>query len=480
MIASNNFGSAQEQFKLKDNTSFITLLLFASVAYGLFSQYLWVSVVGGISLAVIISQLWKPYIPPVLLYLFGYHWIQIFGSVIYADYLGKTLDVLYDSKEAEILVAATLGQLTLMASFLSRVFKPAFSPDLDTLKAAAEKLDTKKIITAYIVTTLIFPTLIAITYSNSSLNQLVQSFAVLRKVLLMMLIFTFFLKKTGYRNMIILIVVLEFVLSFVSYFSSFKEVIFFVVLTYLTVNPYFDNKLILRLIPIGIFLVFFMIFWSSVKGGYRAFLNQGSMKQEVRVSTGDAFDYLGEKATEFDTDSFKTGGEVLLHRMQYMQQYSTVYARVPDIIEHSNGENLSSTISFLFLPRFLNPNKSRLDPSTKTSYYTGRQYKNAEQGTSISMGYFCDLYIDFGILLMIIPLMIITFLIGKAANYIVNNKQYNLIFVYSLFIGIFLSMGTFESDIIFYLGSVRNYIVFMILGKIFIFAWLNKYVTSNR
>jgi hypothetical protein len=151
---------------------------------------------------------------------------------------------------------------------------------------------------------------------------------------------------------------------------------------------------------------------------------------------------------------------------------------VPGFIPFENGKNITGTIEFLTMPRFLNPDKKILDPSSKTSYYTGKRFANAEQGTSISMGYFCDLYIDFGLWLMFIPLLVITFMIGKVSNYIINSDKYNLIFTYYLFIGTILSCGTFESDIIFYLGSVRNYTVFMLLGNFFLFPYLNKYVKA--
>jgi len=53
-----------------------------------------------------------------------------------------------------------------------------------------------------------------------------------------------------------------------------------------------------------------------------------------------------------------------------------------------------------------------------------------------------------------------------------------LIFTYCLFIAVFMSLGTFESDIIFYLGSIRNYVVVLLLGNWLIFPRLNKYIKA--
>lgn len=448
------------------------------VIYAFFSQYQWLTVFAGAVLVTIFQSLHREHIPPVLVYLLGFHWLQVYSSVLYADYLKMPLEETFGSSNLEYLFWLTIGQIGVMAVFLSKVYHVNFEPTLQKLKDAAEKIDIKKVLYAYAVATIVFPTLIAATYNSSSISQLVQSFAVIRKVLLLMLMFIYFLRESKYKSTILILVILEFVLSFASYFSNFKEIIFFVVFVYLTVKPQLKTRQLILLIPVSIMLLSFLTFWSGVKEGYRNFLNQGSRQQHVQVSRLEALDYLLGKTQTFDADSFQTGAEKLLHRLQYMQQYASVYERVPEFIPYENGNNITGTIEFLTMPRFLNANKKILDPSSKTSYYTGKRFANAEQGTSISMGYFCDLYIDFGLWLMFIPLLVITFMIGKVSNYIINSNKYNLIFTYSLFIGTILSCGTFESDIIFYLGSVRNYTVFMILGNFFLFPYLNKYVKA--
>jgi hypothetical protein len=453
-----------------------TFILF--VLYSFVSQYMLLTLLAGIALVLIVNLIYKPYIPPVVVYLFFFHWIQVFAAILYCDFLGQTFEEVFESIDTDYLFAVTMLQICAMVYLYSRVNKIKFIPSLETLEKGIDSINIKKLLTAYLVSTLIFPTLIAATYSNASISQIVLSFAVLRKVLLLMLIFIAFLKKTKYTNLIIGIIILEFILSFASYFSNFKEIIICVVLVYLTVKPYVKSRQVVRLMPFGIIFIVFMSFWSSVKDSYRSYLNGGTRSQFVSVSSIDALDFLTTKAAEFSVDSMNTGSELLLHRVQYMQQYSLVYSRVPKFIPFGNGKNLTETITFLLVPRILVGEKKILDPSLKTSYYTGKTFANAEQGTSISMGYFCDLYVDFGLWLMFIPLLLITYGIAAVSNYIINSDKYNILFTYSLFIGTILSLGTFESDIIFYLGSIRNYAVFMILGNYLLFPWLNRYIRN--
>lgn len=462
--------------RIKNNAIGPIIVIFG--LYAFLSQYPAITIIAGVTLAIIVAVLWTPRIPPMLPYIFAYQFLQIFGAVWFADFLHKPLDIVFESLDAEFLVTFTLMQLALMAWFTSAVFKVKKVPSLDDLRAAVMELDVKKVLTAYVVTSLIFPILISATRSISSVNQLVQSFAVIKKLFLIMLLFIVFLRKTQYRNLIIFIFVAEFILSFVSYFSSFKEIFVYILIAYLTVFPNIKAKAIARLLPFVGFIVIMLVFWSSIKMGYRNYLNQGSRQQEISVSASDALNYVADQAEAYDADSFAVGGEILLHRMQYMQQYSSVYSRVPSVIPFADGENTASALTFLLVPRTFSDNKGILDPSTKASYYTGKTFMNASQGTSISMGYFCDFFIDFGLWGMIVPLLIIAFGVGKAAAYIMTNKRYNLIFTYCLFIAVFMSLGTFESDIIFYLGSIRNYVVVLLLGNWVIFPRLNKYIKS--
>ncbi|MBS1778682.1 MAG: hypothetical protein JST70_05115 [Bacteroidetes bacterium] len=461
----------------RPNNAIVSIIVIFSL-YAFISQYAYVSIIAGLALATIVALLWTPRIPPMLPYLFAYQFLQIFGAIWYADFLHQPLDSLYESIDSEFLVMFTLIQLVLMAGLASFVFKMKKVPGLDDLRAAVMELDVKKVLTAYVITSLFFPILISATRSISSVSQLIQSFAVIKKLFLIMLLFIVFLRKTQYRNLIIFIFIAEFILSFVSYFSSFKEIFVYILIAYLTVFPNIKTKAIVRLLPFVVFVVVLMVFWSSIKNDYRNYLNQGSRQQEISVSTSDALNYVADQAEAYDANAFSEGGEILLHRMQYMQQYSSVYSRVPSVIPFDEGKNTSSALTFLLMPRTFSDNKGILDPSTKASYYTGKTFTDAAHGTSISMGYFCDFYIDFGLWGMIIPLLIIAFGIGKAASYIMNNKRYNLIFTYCLFIAVFMSLGTFESDIIFYLGSIRNYVVVLLLGNWLIFPRLNKYIKA--
>lgn len=461
------------------NVDSYILLLF--LLYGLFSQYLFLSLLGGITFIVIVRSLWKPYTPAVLLFFVLFHWVQVFSSLLYADVSDLSFDVLYGSKDTEFLFAMTLMQLMVMTLLLQQFLSRARTGgvNLDVLKKAAEKINTRNVMIGYFAMLVILPALISFARNSSSLLQLVSSFSIIKHVFVGLLIFTLLLKKTENRMLIFAMLTFDFILSFASFFSDFKIILIMGIIIYYTVNPYLKKVTAYKMVPVVALLVIFFSFWSYLKGSYRNFLNQGSREQVVAVSNVDALKYLFAQFGNLNTVALTDGLTLFIQRAQYMERYAEVYARVPEKIPHRDGADLAESIEFLLVPRFINENKGVKDASQRTSYYTGKTFSKASQGTSISMGYFCDLYIDYGLYMMIIPLLLITAIVGALYRKILNIKGYNVLFGYSLLVGTFLTLGTFESDSIFFLGILRNNIAFLVLGYFTFFPLLHKYIFAK-
>ncbi len=457
----------------------VILVLF--FLYGLISQYFMLTILAGYVLVILLKSLWKPFTPPVLLYFVGLQWLQVFTSILYADFLGQSIAELFDSKDIEFLFAMTFLQLLVITLVLKNYVRVTHTALLtkEKLAEAAEKLNTKNIIIAYFFTAILLPLVPTITRGNASLYQLMVSFGILKYMFIGMLVFILLLKKTKNNSLIVGILLFDFITSFASFFSDFKTLLIIIIVIYFTVNPTLKKSALYRMLPVVLLLLFFFSFWSYVKGGYREFLNQGAGQQVKTVSNTEALTYMYRQAADFNLSSVKEGATVLLSRVQYMERYSEVYNRVPDEVVYQEGKDLASVIQFLLVPRFINANKGVKDASLRTSYYTGKIFSNSSQGTSISMGYFCDLYIDFGLYIMFIPLVLIYLLIGFVYKKLVVLKKYNVIFVYALLVGFFLSLGAFESDSVFFLGKLRNNLAFIVVVYFMFFPALHKALVNK-
>lgn len=469
-------GSFQRYLGNFDVYVFISFFL-----YGLISQYFLLSVLSGITLIAIIRNLWKPYVPPVLLFFITFQWLQVFASVLYADTLGEKLGSLFGSTDLEFLFVMTFIHIMIMALFLKNftVNKYLRKVNLNTLKAAAQKINTKNVIIGYFVSLVTLPLLTSIFITSPSMVQLIATFGIVKSVFIGLLIFSLLLKNTKNKWLIIGVLLFDFILSFTSFFSNFKVIIIMTIIIYLTVNPYIRKSAFYKIVPLIVLLLMVFSFWSYVKGGYREFLNQGSYQQVKQVSNKEALLYMYGQLSDFKLTELQKGASVFLKRLQYMERYSEVYERVPSVVKHQNGQDLLNAVEFITVPRFINRNKGVKDASVRTSYYTGKQFSSAKRGTSISMGYLCDLYIDFGIYLMVIPLLMIMTIVGVLYKKVVNMRRYNILFTYMLVIGSFMALGTFESDVVFFLGSIRNCIAFLVLGYFTFFPWLHRFIFNK-
>ena len=458
------------------------IILIVFLLYGLISQYTLLCGLAGLTFVVILKSLWREYTPPVLLFFMFLHWVQVFSSILFADFVGSSIDELFNSRDTAFLFGMTFLQIILVIVFLRGFVAKKIrkiTPSLAELTSAAEQLNLRSIIIGYFASAFIVPVLQSFTFGSASLFQLISSFGIIKLIFIGLLVFMLLLKKKTNKPLILAILAFDFIMSFASYFSDFKIIIFILIVVYFTVKPYLSKNTILRVIPVVVLISVFLSFWSYVKGDYRDFLNQGTRSQVQNVSSSMALSYLADKSSNFGFDELKEGFAVLLSRAQYMERYSEVYARVPAVIPHTDGRELYDAIQFVLIPRFLNKNKGIKDASEKTSYYTGIRFSNAAQGTSISMGYFCELYIDFGLYIMIIPLILIAVMIGYIYTWVLGFK-YNILLVYSIMIGFFLMMGMFESDMIFFFGMLRNNVAFLVLGVMVIFPFINKFITKKN
>jgi len=473
--------SSKQRFRSNPIGRLDGVILVLFFLYGLASQYFVLTLIAGYVLVVILKSLWKPFCPPVLLYFISLQWLQVFASILYADFLGVGIPELFGSHDIEFLFIMTFLQILVITLVLKNYVRVTHTLNVtkEKLAEAAERLNTRNIIIAYFVSAIFVPLIPSLTKGNASLYQLMISFGILKYMFVGMLVFILLLKRNKNSPLIIGILIFDFIISFASFFSDFKTLLIMIIVIYFTVNPTLRRDALLRMLPVVLLLLLFFSFWSYVKGGYREFLNQGLGRQVKTVSNTDALKYMYNEATTFEVGSIKEGASVLLSRVQYMERYSEVYYRVPAEIEHQDGKDLASVVEFLLVPRIINENKGVKDASVRTSYYTGQEFSNSSQGTSISMGYFCDLYIDFGLYIMFIPLILLYILIGIIYQKLITLRKYNIIFVYALTVGFFLSLGAFESDSLFFLGLIRNNLAFMVIGYYTFFKFLHKALVNK-
>lgn len=265
----------------------------------------------------------------------------------------------------------------------------------------------------------------------------------------------------------------EFVLGFLSYFSDFKTVLFFLACVLLTFLVKVSLKQLVLAVVSVIFIAFMGITWTAIKGEYRSFLNQGSKTQTVQVSHGAAFDKLME-LTEQEKDT--SASISFFERIQYTWHLAKAMDHVPSVVPYQEGANWWESITYALTPRFFNPNKPKYEASKKATKYTGIQYLGASHNVSFSLGYFADSYVDFGYYGMFIPLFLLGLIYGITYYYFLRHSSNNFIFNYAVVGALFMEFTALEMDSTFLAGRLFSDLLTFLMLRLFFFPWLVKYL----
>jgi hypothetical protein len=429
--------------------------------------------VGMVIFFILFNNLQQPFKPSIFTIILIYHFLQISAGIWQSNNLGK--DINYRSQNTDYAILASY--VGLLFIFLPVIYYqnkiPALS--LSQLKKHADRLSIDKTFRAYVIGFFAINALTGIAFLIPSLTQIIFSLSNIKWFLFLLFGFQCILKNRK-RKEFYIFCALEFSLGFFSYFSEFKTIIYYMVILLLSLLAVIRfNKMIAA--SLALLLFFFAgVFWTSVKGEYRVFLNKGNKTQSVQVEKGEAFNKLLELSEKQNENTFTGAIESFLDRLQYTYHLAKTMDRVPAIIPHQNGANLGTTLTFVFTPRILNPNKGIYDASEKASKYTGLRYAGIKKGTSISLGYFADCYIDFGYVGMFIPLLILGFIYGSTYFYFVKKSSDNYIFNFAVVGSMYIEMIAMESDSIYIAGRLYVTLLVFFLLKIFFFPKLMAYI----
>lgn len=207
------------------------------------------------------------------------------------------------------------------------------------------------------------------------------------------------------------------------YFSGFKEV-FFVLLVAGTGVLAGGRRNLAPLLATGAGLLLLAVVWQAIKGPYRMFLSQGERAQIVTVSVPERISWLVAHAGEIDSESLDEGLEDGLRRLGYVDFFAQSLRNVPAMIPHTHGLLWKEAVLHPLMPRLFFPNKPAINDSDRTNTYTGVTVAGADEGTSISIGYVGESYIDFGKYGMFVPILLWGWLIGWCHEFLIRRAPH--------------------------------------------------------
>lgn len=398
--------------------------------------------------------------PQVLFFIMLFQWLQVTAKLFYARIFNIRFEdlILNPDTALETFYISIIGLYVItfgihfMIKDIDKKSKKSQQP--------AEKINYRinKVVKFYFVYSVILYFTSDYIWYFPSLTQILFLFINLKWGILFFMFYLMF-KNKQYNTLIIIFVTLEIIVSLSNFFSDFKTYLFFIFFAYIGANYKSFNfkKFSYGLLVIGI-LINMGILWTAVKSDYRGYITNGQAVQTSLIGTGESLTYLAKLLEDLDLKTYKVSSSLLVERISYIDFFSVVRGRVPSVIPHENGMLTLALLEHLLMPRFIFTNKPALDDSRDTQTFTGLNVSGVLQGTSIGMGYFAYLYIDYGPILMMPFLFFWGVIIGFVFITIIN-KSKNELWQFTLTAPLFIVIGGFETSLYKVVGGLLIYFI---------------------
>jgi hypothetical protein len=252
---------------------------------------------------------------------------------------------------------------------------------------------------------------------SAAIAQPVQAVGSLKFVVMFMLFATVLSTGNGIK-LLLAVVLIEIVSGFSGLFSGFKTVFIVLLLTALSLKITLRATNILGGIAALVVLFGLGVFWTAVKSEYRDVATGFSGSQAISSTVADRASVLVDKAIHPGDIEWGLATDQLLRRIAYIDFFGAtigvsetapepvVFARWRDALEH------------VAKPRILFPDKAALDDTEIfLKYVRGDLGEEGRAGTSISIGYLAENFIDFGFPGMLVPMAVMGLVLGCTLRY---------------------------------------------------------------
>ena len=459
------------------------IILFAA-GTGLFSPNPSITVASILSLPCFVALLWRRGEPAVLFFTVAIQWLEVTLKVFHANATGISVEALNltmfpDVIEAKRAIGLGLIGLLVMAFGMRLGMRGMGVLESQRLRQDAAGFSLNRLWIAYLISVALSIWLSMMSQKIYYLKQVFLTLANFRWVIFFILAYTVMYKRQK-GIYLVLATLYEILAGFTGYFSKFTYVLFvlFLAITGIGYRPTYKNtiKLVL-IIGMGVFLA---SCWLAIRDEYRNFLNLGTKQQIILVSLKERFEKLGELFTATRGEDLRRGFNLLLARIAYVDMFGHVLKYVPEFVPHQRGLLWNHAIQHVIAPRLFFPEKPSLpSDSEMTMKFTGLRMASGEEGTSISMGYMAESYIDFGIPGMFVPVLLLGFLWGFIFRFLVLNVQPR-IFGYALSVVVLIDTLGFGSNNVKLLGGVLTGLIVMAVASKFIVPLIYRSLTLSR
>lgn len=396
---------------------------------------------------------------PVLFAAFTFQWLQVCSGFFYTTITGRTLEATYGSDYRTMMyiglasIAALAGGIRLGYDLLARrtreqpIDRPVLSQTTLWMWYAGSLAITA--------------TVQAMAWQYPVLTQPILALTFARLAILYLL-----LRRLAGPELQTLpfgaVVSLEVVLGLTAYFAGFREPL---VLAALAILERFDRRRMAHWATAAVVFAsaaMLGLMWLGVRKEYRkdfADVEMFAESQEMRLAR------LQELTVRWwgrDSHEFWWNLDSLVDRLWAIYYPALAVARVPSALPHAEGRIMSGALTHVLMPRVVFPDKPGLiSDSEMVKQYSGVWVAGAEQGTSIAFGYVAESYVDFGIPLMFVPMLVWGMFIGGSYRTLQVLIRHREIAVPVLTVIFWLSVYLFERSWVKTMGFTGTMLIYV-------------------
>ena len=253
--------------------------------------------------------------------------------------------------------------------------------------------------------------------SIPALDQPMEAVVRIKIIALFMLFAGVMSMRKGYIFLIAAVGV-ELVVGFSGLLGDFRSVFIILFISALAVRIRWTGMTTLLVAGGAVALIGLGLFWTSVKAEYRELATGSDDSQNVKLSLDDRFGYLGNRAASAGDIDWGMASYTLLNRLAYVDIFGSVIGVKLVSPEQGNVRQWSDALAHVFQPRFLFPNKPGLsDTEVFVRLARGDASEQVRMGTSISVGYMSENFVDLTFPGMLAGIFLIGVIVGGVCRY---------------------------------------------------------------
>ena len=254
----------------------------------------------------------------------------------------------------------------------------------------------------------------------AALDQPMEALARVKTLAVFMLFVGVFSLRRGYSYMLAAIV-LEMVNGFTGILGDFRSVFIFVFLAALAARVRWTGATTVMVAGAGIFLVVLGLFWTSVKTEYRQVATGSAESQYIRVPLDVRMGYLGDRVANASDLDWSYAAYMLLNRLAYVDIFGSVIGVKANSAQLVSMRQWSDAAAHVFQPRVLFPDKPALSDSEVFMRLARADLSDeVRSGTSISVGYLAENYVDLGFPAMLGGVFFLGILLSAVCRYFMS------------------------------------------------------------